>query len=233
MQLPTLSQRFLSCGPRIVRLTAGVMLATTLVACSTDDRTGRAFWQPYRPNVQQGNWITQQQVDQLRPGMTREQVRFILGSPTLTPIFHADRWEYPYYMKPGYGERVERRFTVFFENDRVTHWEGDQQPTVQPFQNPDVVREFQTPSPQGYDSQDFPAPAQPGTMPINPEGMPVLEGNEAGGIGSEGQALGQPGTNTGVPEHQPAFGISTQPVIDESTLPRGTFGTRNGSEPLR
>jgi len=115
------------------------LIAATVAACGSVDRTGRAFWQPYRPNVQQGNWVTQQQIALLRPGMTREQVRFALGTPTLTPVFHADRWEYPYFMKPGYGDTQERRFTVYFENDVLVRWEGDEQPRVQPFQDPDSV----------------------------------------------------------------------------------------------
>lgn len=119
---------------RTARVVATLLLAGTLAACGSVDRTGRAFWQPYRPNVQQGNWITQQQVALLRPGMTREQVRFALGTPTLTPLFHAERWEYPYFLKPGYGDIQERRFTVYFENDLLVRWEGDQLPTVQPFQ---------------------------------------------------------------------------------------------------
>lgn len=89
---------------------------------------------PYKAPVQQGNWITQEQVSLLQPGMTREQVRFALGSPTLTSVLHADRWDYPYYFKPGYGEAQERKFTVWFENDRLVRWEGDKQPDLQPFQ---------------------------------------------------------------------------------------------------
>jgi outer membrane protein assembly factor BamE len=119
---------------RAARLAALAVLTVSLAACGSVDRTGRAFWQPYRPNVQQGNWITQQQIALLQPGMTRDQVRFALGSPTLTPIFHEDRWEYPYYLKPGYGDIQERRFTVYFENDLLVRWEGDEQPLVQPFQ---------------------------------------------------------------------------------------------------
>lgn len=89
---------------------------------------------PYRAGVQQGNWITQEQVALLQPGMTREQVRFALGSPTLTSALHADRWDYPYYYKPGYGAPSERQFTVFFKNDLLSSWAGDSQPELQPFQ---------------------------------------------------------------------------------------------------
>lgn len=74
--------------------------------------------------------------------MSRSQVRFALGSPTLTSALHADRWDYPYFFKPGYGTPQERKFTVWFDNDKLTRWAGDEQPTLQPFQlaNQDVKR---------------------------------------------------------------------------------------------
>ncbi len=90
---------------------------------------------PYRPDLQQGNWVTRQQVEQLRVGMTREQVRFVLGSPTLTDIFHANRWEYPYVFREGKSrESEQRRFTVFFDDQgRLSRWAGDELPASQPF----------------------------------------------------------------------------------------------------
>lgn len=145
---------------RTARLAAVAIIAATVAACGSVDRTGRAFWQPYRPNVQQGNWVTQQQISLLRPGMTREQVRFALGTPTLTPVFHSDRWEYPYFLKPGYGDTQERRFTVFFENDVLVRWEGDEQPRVQPFQNPD-----QAPAQDNLPQQAPLTGSAPGAMP--------------------------------------------------------------------
>ena len=57
-------------------------------------------------------------------------------------MLHADRWDYPYYFKPGYGDAQERKFTVWFENDRLVRWEGDKQPELQPYQ-------INTPSAQG------------------------------------------------------------------------------------
>lgn len=104
-------------------------LAVALAGCSGDK-----WGFPYKAPVQQGNWITQEQVALLQPGMTREQVRFALGSPTLTSVLHANRWDYPYYFKPGYGDAQERKFTVWFENDRLVRWEGDKQPDLQPYQ---------------------------------------------------------------------------------------------------
>ncbi len=73
--------------------------------------------------------------------MTREQVRFILGTPTLQDIFRSDRWDYPYFLKPGYGEQEERKFTVWFEGDGLVRWEGDEQPDRQPFQKADTGRD--------------------------------------------------------------------------------------------
>ncbi|MGB6007406.1 outer membrane protein assembly factor BamE [Castellaniella sp.] len=92
---------------------------------------------PYRATIQQGNWITSEQVAQLEVGMTRDQVRFILGTPTLQDVFHADRWDYPYYNQPGYGKDELRKFTVWFQNDQLTRWSGDEQPDRQPFQKTD------------------------------------------------------------------------------------------------
>ncbi|AMD50270.1 outer membrane protein assembly factor BamE [Bordetella holmesii] len=106
-----------------------LVLAAALAGCSSGK-----WGFPYRADMQQGNWITREQVALLQPGMSREQVRFALGSPTLTSVLHADRWDYPYYFKPGYGKAQERHFTVFFENDRLVRWDGDQQPELQPFQ---------------------------------------------------------------------------------------------------
>ncbi len=95
----------------------------------------------YRATIQQGNWITTEQVAKLETGMTRDQVRFILGTPTLQDIFHAERWDYPYYNQPGYGKDELRKFTVWFENDQLTRWTGDEQPDRQPFQKADSGKE--------------------------------------------------------------------------------------------
>ena len=116
---------------------------------------------PYRPDIQQGNWITTEQVAQLQQGMTREQVRFILGTPTLQDIFRSNRWDYPYFHKPGYGKEEERKFTVWFEGDSLVRWEGDEQPDRQPFQKTDT----------GTDNPD--ANAEDGDDDLEPEAEPA------------------------------------------------------------
>ena len=80
---------------------------------------------PYRIDIQQGNFISQEMVGQLKPGMSKEQVRLTLGTPLLTDIFHADRWDYIYwYEKPG-AKPEQRKLTVFFEDGRLMRLDGD------------------------------------------------------------------------------------------------------------
>ena len=78
--------------------------------------------------MHQGNIITQEMVDQLRQGMTREQVRFMLGTPLLTSDFHKDRWDYPYYLNPLRGPVQNRRLTIFFENNKLVRFVSDEMP---------------------------------------------------------------------------------------------------------
>jgi len=116
--------------PSRAKLAGTVLLFSVALAGCAADRWGF----PYKVGVQQGNWITTEQVSLLTEGMTREQVRFALGTPTLTSVMHADRWEYPYFYRSPSGEIDDRSFTVFFRNGLLVSWEGDEQPEVQPFQ---------------------------------------------------------------------------------------------------
>jgi outer membrane protein assembly factor BamE len=86
------------------------------------------FLGPYRPDVHQGNIVTKEMVDQLRQGMTREQVRFMLGTPLLVSEFHKDRWDYQYYLNPRTGAVQNRRLTVFFKDNRLDRFVADEMP---------------------------------------------------------------------------------------------------------
>jgi len=79
----------------------------------------------YRINIQQGNALTQDMVAKLRPGMTRSQVRFVLGTPVVQDLFHANRWDYVYMLTEGRKETRSRRLTVIFEDDKLLRLEGD------------------------------------------------------------------------------------------------------------
>lgn len=82
----------------------------------------------YRPEIQQGNVVTQEQINALEPGMSRRQVRFVLGSPMLTDVFHADRWDYAFTLGIGSKPSEIRLVTVHFENDRLARISGAMRP---------------------------------------------------------------------------------------------------------
>jgi len=75
-------------------------------------------------DVQQGNVVTRDMVDQLKVGMNRSQVQFIMGTPLVIDTFHQQRWDYIYYFKPGYGEPTEQKVTLLFDNDTLTSIQG-------------------------------------------------------------------------------------------------------------
>lgn len=84
----------------------------------------------YRPVVQQGNVVTQEMMDQLKIGMSRRQVRFILGTPLIEDPFHKDRWDY-YYSQLSRKQDLERSsVSVFFEDDRLAEIRGDITPST-------------------------------------------------------------------------------------------------------
>ena len=81
---------------------------------------------PYRIEIQQGNYVTQETVSQLKAGMSKDQVRNILGTPLLTDIFHANRWDYIYYRELADGSREQRRLVVHFDaGEKLARLEGD------------------------------------------------------------------------------------------------------------
>jgi len=82
----------------------------------------------YRPVIQQGNVVTQEQVNQLQPGMTKRQVRFLLGTPMLTDVFHANRWDYAYTFGVGSKPTETSHVSVYFEQDRLARITGDLRP---------------------------------------------------------------------------------------------------------
>jgi outer membrane protein assembly factor BamE len=74
----------------------------------------------YRINIQQGNFLNQGAVDTIKPGMTRSQVRYLLGTPMVADTFDKERWDYIYYLKIGHSRHVDsRRVTVYFDGDKV------------------------------------------------------------------------------------------------------------------
>jgi outer membrane protein assembly factor BamE len=74
----------------------------------------------YRINIQQGNFLDQAAVEQVKDGMTRSQVRYLLGTPMVADSFNRERWDYIYYLKKGRTRHVDsRRVTVYFDGEKV------------------------------------------------------------------------------------------------------------------
>jgi outer membrane protein assembly factor BamE len=93
--------------------TIRVILATLAFSLSTSACV-------YRINIQQGNFLDQKAVDQVKNGMTRSQVRYLLGTPMVADSFNKERWDYIYYLKKGRSRHVDsRRVTVYFDGDKV------------------------------------------------------------------------------------------------------------------
>jgi outer membrane protein assembly factor BamE len=81
---------------------------------------------PYRMEIQQGNYVTQEMVAQLKPGLTRDQVRFVMGTPLVSDIFHEERWDYVFVRQRASSRDVEhRRIVVFFEDGKLKRVDGD------------------------------------------------------------------------------------------------------------
>ncbi|MCA7952678.1 outer membrane protein assembly factor BamE [Burkholderia seminalis] len=99
-----------------------------LAGCSSYDSVTQRIAQsitPYRITVVQGNFVSQEKAAQLQVGMTREQVRALLGTPLLADMFHADRWDYLFYFKRGSTSIVQQRdLVVTFAGDRLAGWTG-------------------------------------------------------------------------------------------------------------
>ncbi len=107
-----------------------------LAGCGSLDSMTRNFagsLAPYKVEVVQGNFVSKEQVDALKPGMTRLQVRDILGTPLLTSVFHADRWDYVFTLKRPGAESQLRKFAVFFKGDALERSEGDAMPSEAEF----------------------------------------------------------------------------------------------------
>ncbi|MBB5392437.1 MULTISPECIES: outer membrane protein assembly factor BamE [unclassified Herbaspirillum] len=82
------------------------------------------FLKPYRIDIQQGNFVSREMVAQVRPGLTRDQVRFVLGTPLLNDMFHSNRWDYDFRLAKGNGEIMSSRVSVFFKDGLVEHVDG-------------------------------------------------------------------------------------------------------------
>jgi len=107
-----------------------------LAGCGSVDGVGRRVattFTPYKVEVVQGNFVSREQVQALQPGMSRDQVRQILGTPLVASVFHSDRWDYVFTLKRQGVEPQQRRLTVFFKGEALDRVEGDPMPSESEF----------------------------------------------------------------------------------------------------
>ncbi len=107
---------------------SALLLLTLLTSCN--GISSLDFPGVYKISIPQGNIITQEMVDQLRPGMTKRQVIFVMGTPLIRDPFHQDRWDYIYSFQPGGGIRGQERVSVVFVDDLLVSFTGDFVPST-------------------------------------------------------------------------------------------------------
>ena len=184
--------------PAVRRLVS--ICAIALAACtslpSLPDLPKLPGLKVYRIEIQQGNYITQEMVAQLKNGMTREQVRFVLGTPLVTDIFHSERWDYVFYRERSSGEFEQRKFTVFFDKEgRLERMAGDvvpaaaPSPPAAPVATP-VATPAATPTAASVPAPAIPAPVEKSEPAPKPEAAPPEEGKERGFFGRMLEKIG-------------------------------------------
>lgn len=119
-------------------LRSGLVLAAcaAMVGCGSVDGFSRRVASavtPYKVEVVQGNFVSREQVEQLKPGMPRQQVRELLGTPLVSSLFHGDRWDYVFTIKRDGVQEAPRRLTLFFKGDALDRFEGDTMPSESEF----------------------------------------------------------------------------------------------------
>lgn len=114
---------------------------------------------PYRMEIQQGNFVSQEMVSQLKLGMSKEQVRFVLGTPLISDSFHAERWDYVFRRQRANSRELEqRKIAVFFEDGKLKRIEGDVMP-ASPADAAGVKAPAASPAPAA--AANPPAPEEP------------------------------------------------------------------------
>jgi len=118
------------------RLSLIFAASTSMVACGSLNGASThiaSIVTPYKMDIVQGNFVSKEQAAAVQPGMSRAQVRDILGTPLLTSVFHADRWDYVFTFKRQGLEPQARKVTVFFKGDVLERMEADALPTEAEF----------------------------------------------------------------------------------------------------
>lgn len=116
---------------KIKHLCITAFAASVLTGCGTAHRLADSppnWLTPYRVDIGQGNFVSESMASQLKAGMTKDQVRAVLGTPLLVDPFRKDRWDYVFDIRRGDGRKERRRFSVNFKDDLLVSWGGDPLP---------------------------------------------------------------------------------------------------------
>ena len=133
-------QNLFSSAPRLPRVSAlGLMVVALLAALSGCSSMNSAtlsmagIVSPHKVDIVQGNFVSKEQAAALKAGMSRAQVRDMLGTPLLVSLFHSDRWDYVFTFKRKGAEPQSRKVTVFFKGELLERYEADELPTEAEF----------------------------------------------------------------------------------------------------
>lgn len=117
---------------RIAILSAATVAIGLLTSCASDDTTRSGLLSPYRSDLPQGNYVTKAMLDQVRPGMSANEVQRLLGSPLLTDVFQPDRWNYVFSFRHPNGRVDLRKVIVRFDRaDQVVAIDADPLPETE------------------------------------------------------------------------------------------------------
>lgn len=176
--------RFTKPTSRLAPVLCALMAVASLSACSYVP----TIVTPYKIDIVQGNVVTREQAQALKPGMTRAQVRDILGSPLLASVFHADRWDYVFTFRRQGQAPQERKLTLFFKGEALERFEGDDLPSEMEFvASLDARRKFgKVPPLEATDAQlksfqDKNTPAAPEPTPPAPSADTIYPPLESSG----------------------------------------------------
>ena len=168
----------------------------------------------YSLDVQQGNIINQEMIDQLRPKMTKRQVLYIMGSSMLIDVFHQKRWDYIYSEQPGGEQRKQKRLALFFDGDELIGVQGDFRPSTLP-----VIRE------SNETTIDVPARKLDKTLWEKITGMFDKNSVETSEVATTTQEVSDdhaeiaPATEATIIDDSDADVISVQPLPEEKSQP--------------
>ena len=202
------------------------LLGAALAGCKSVEAPKVPGITPYRMVIQQGNFISDDMVAQLKPGMTKEQVRFVLGTPLVTDIFHADRWDYVFFREMPNGKREQRNLSVVFQDNKLARVIGDllpdpNTPKPAPVAKPEPKPEAE-PKPAAAEAKPPAEPAKPAPAQAGESWEPTKQNWDSAPQAEPEKPAAEPEAKAEAPKPEPAKEEAQKPA--EEKKERGFFG---------